>query len=195
MSLAYVGPGDTIPISGLTTDLSAGDLYNVGDSSSGHGYGWWGIVEDDVIGTSSTLTTVDGRPILDEDLSNAGLSIQGVNVGTGKGDVRVTGVHEMVVASGIAQTGAFDVGVPVYASGTNTRAGASTEAQGSLTVTTKGMVQAEAAYSLNGAAGGLSLVGHVWRSPFFDSRDASPFKGSWVAEVKLLGRPVAGSFA
>lgn len=187
MSLAYVGPGDTIPLSGLATGVDSSTLYNVGQADAGPSYGYWGIVQDDIIGTSETLTTVDGRPILDEDLT--GLSIAGVNRGTGTGDLMVTGVHEMVSASGIAQTGALGVGDPVFASGVNTTAGVDLEQPGTLTVQTLGMIQAEAAWSISGFTGGMSLVGHVWRAPFFDSRDASPFKGSWVTEVKLLGCP------
>lgn len=194
MALNYVGPGHTIPLSSLSTGVKAGALYNYGADTNGHGFGYWGVVQDDVIGTSESLTTIDGRPILDEDLT--GLSIQGVNVGDGKGDLAVEGVYEFIVASGIANAGGIGVGEPLYASGTNVVAGpdASGEAGDSDTtlVTNYGHVQPQAAYTADGLLGGLSLVGHTWGTPFLDLRNASVTKGAWVVETKLFGRPQAG---
>jgi len=189
--LNYVGPGNTMPLSGLASNVNSGALYSVGGSGAAAGKNFWGVVVDDIIGTGSALTTVDGRPILDEDLT--GLSIQGVNVGDGKGDMKVEGVFELVVASGVAQSASnFRKGSAVYASGVNTVAGPSLRFPGAFTATGYGMVAVPAAFTTTGAPECMSLVGHVWKEAYLDLRSASPFKGSWVCEVKLLGRPTDG---
>ena len=187
MALNYVGPGDTIPITGLSTGVLGGALYSYSGGTT-VGSNWWGVVANDIIGTSEALTTVDGRPVLDEDLT--GLSIQGVNVGTGKGDLKVCGVHELVVGSGRAQQNAFKTGVAVYASGVNVRAGVDLRDAGTRTPTSYGMVQIPNAPTV--APEGYSVVGHVWAPAFLDQREASPFKGGWVVPVKLLGHPMVG---
>lgn len=202
MSLQMVSVGDTIPISGLSSTVVAGTLYNYGRTSGGNataasatggfGFGWWGIVQTDIIGTSAALTTIDGRPILDEDLT--GLSIAGVNKGTGKGDLRVTGVHEIAIASGIACGGTIAAGVPVYASGVNCVAGPCVGGIGASDTTSLGMIQSRTGFNQYGWNGGLSLVGHAWRAPFLDMRAASNTRLSWVVETKLLGMPYGGIF-
>lgn len=193
MALNYVGPGDTIPVTGIASTISSGALYKVGVNATDHEAGWWGVVQDEIIGTSNTLTTIDGRPILDEDLT--GLNIQGVNVGDGKGELAVVGVHEFIIASGVALAGSIAKGHAVYASGTNTVAGPTIGLRGDYDITpgnTYGMVQHQTAYTTYGASGGLSLVGHVWKDPFLDLRTASNTKGTWVVETKLFGCPVQG---
>jgi hypothetical protein len=185
MALNHVGPGQTIPLGPLTTGLTAGALYNVGSDSDGPGYGYWGIVEDDVIGTTEGLTTVDGRPILDS--TN--------DTGDGLGDLVVDGVHELVVGSGLAQAGTLTKGAPVYASGVNTVAGVDTVNAGAATPATYGHVKPQSELTANARRSGLSLVGHVWRNPFLDLRSVSNTKGAWVVETKLLGRPEAGGVA
>lgn len=187
MSLVHIGPGDVIPITGKTTGLSSGALYSVGSAIDG--VVWWGIVQDDIIGTTEALTTIDGRPILDEDVSQ---------LGDGAGDMMVTGVHQCIVASGAALAGVFAVGEPVYASGFDVLAGVDSgtadSAIGSDTVQTLGMVHQSEAVDSTGT-GGMSLCGHVWKVPYLETNTGSPLVGSWVAEIKLLGHPAAGRSA
>ena len=189
MSVLFKSVGDTMRITGLASNYKAGALYSVGNGSQGPGYNFWGLFENDVIGTSSALTTVDGRPIFDNDLT--GLSIHGVNVGDGVGELRVSGVHELVIGSGIADGGLVKRGVPLYASGVNTLAGVELRRAGALTPTSYGFVFPDSAYTLSGKPGGLSLVGHAWSDPFLDLRTSSPLKGGWVVETRLIGFPTA----
>jgi len=186
MSLQQTAVGDVLPVTGLATGYKSGALYNFGDPASAAGNGFWGIIQDDIIGTSDALTTIDGRPILDNDVSS---------VGNGKGDLKITGVHTMVVASGMAQAGTgFKIGNPVYASGVSTRAAApNTAAQrGASDPTDFGFIQPVSTFTTYGTVGGLSLVGHVWKQVYLDQRSSSKTKGAWVAEVKLLGHPIVG---
>lgn len=180
MSLNYVSEGKTIAITGQASNVSSGSLYALGNT---HAEAFWGIVQDDIIGTAAALTTIDGRPILDEDVTQ---------LGDGKGDMQIEGVFEMVVASGYALTAQFAVGDAVYASGFNTVAGPSNARHGAYDVKTYGVAQQLLAYTGYGVGAGLSLVGHVWRAPYLDLRTASPFKGSWIIETKLLGHPQVG---
>lgn len=175
--LNFIGPGTTIPVTGLSSGVSAGALFGHGSAVN---EAWWGIIADDIIGTSEALTTIDGRPILDEDVAQ---------VGDGKGDLLVEGVVQAVVASGLAVSN-FSVGDPVYASGYNGVAGPDVSGNnGARDVTTYGMVQPAAAAV--DTTRGLSLAGHVWKRPYL-AEGASPFAGSWVVDVKLLGHPAAG---
>lgn len=183
MSLMQTSLGETLPIEGLSTGYKSGTLYAVGQD---HTSKFWGIIQNDIIGTSEALTTVDGRPILDNDVSQ---------VGSGKGELAITGVHAVVIPSGLAQAASgFKVGNPVYASGVGTRAAAPTTAAhvGANDPTIYGFVQPASTFTTYGTVGGLSLVGHVWKQAYLDLRTTSKTKGAWVAEVKLLGHPVAG---
>lgn len=183
MSLMQTSLGETLPIEGLSTGYKSGTLYAVGQD---HTSKFWGVIQNDIIGTSEAQTTVDGRPILDNDVSQ---------VGSGKGELAITGVHTVVIPSGLAKgSHGFKVGNPVYASGVNTRAGKLPipNEVGSTDPTDYGFVMPLSTFTTYGTSGGLSLVGHVWKQAYLDLRTTSKTKGAWVAEVKLLGHPVAG---
>lgn len=180
MSLNFIGPGMTIPVTGQASSVAAGALFAHGGAVN---EAWWGVCEASITGTAVALTTVDGRPILDEDVTQ---------YGSGEGDIKVEGVFQFAVASGLAQIVTnFRVGDPVYASGYNGVAGPDVSGNnGDSDVTTLGMVQPAAAAV--DTTRGLSLAGHVWKAAYLETNNASPFVGMWVVEAKLLGHPPAG---
>lgn len=165
MSKSFRQNGRSIAITGVSSGtIPSGSLYRrTGYGSTGRA--WIGVVEDDITGTSTARTTLDGRPIVIGD----GVAAE-AQYGTGKGDMTIEGVYTMrLPASG---TNILD-GAPLYASFTsNVASGVTDNVSGA---TFMGPISG----AMVGYAVGANYVG-----------TSAPYVGLNVVDVKLLGFPL-----
>jgi hypothetical protein len=168
MSKHYRGEGKVIKIDGQTADVASGRIYRKGNplslaanpTQSGN---FVGVVQADITGTSSTLTTVDLRPI------QVGDGVDGTQTGDGKGDMMVEGVHTLLVwgeSAVISGSMACYMQVADFANPHSTLIASGVTRNGD--------------YAVSGA-----LVGFATENEY--TGDAAPFTGRRVVDVKLLG--------
>lgn len=162
--------GSSITISGVTSaTIPAGSLYRrTGLSTLNRG--WIGVVEDEIVGSSVALQTLDGRSI------NIGDGVAGeTQFGTGKGDMTVEGVFTFRLPA----SGTYVVdGAPIYGRFTSNVASGVTD-----------NVLVASPYTQFGAISG-ALVGFSVGNSYVGT--VTPFVGMNVVDVKLLGLPMHG---
>lgn len=158
--------GDSITISGVSATVPGGSLYRRSGYSA-LGRAWIGVVEDEIIGTSATAQTLDGRPIQIGD----GVAAE-AQAGPGKGDMTIEGVFTFrLPASG---TYILD-GAPLYANfSSNVASGVTDNVTGATFMG-----------AISGALVGFAVGGNY-------VSNIVPFAGMNVVDVKLLGLPVHG---
>lgn len=180
MSKLFRSEGKSVKIFGQASDVASGRIFRRGNPltelanpAGGYGQGWggnWiGVVVDDILGTDSVLTTLDGRPIL------IGDGVAGeAQTGDGKGDMGVVGVYTLGVA---AASAVISGAMPCYMEVAD-----DANPQDSLIasgVTRHGDVP------ISGA-----LVGFAVEEEYLG--DTAPFAGLRVVDVKLLGNAFTG---
>lgn len=158
--------GESLTISGVSATVPGGSLYRRSTYSS-LGRAWIGVVEDEIIGTSASQQTLDGRPIQIGD----GVAAE-AQTGSGKGDMTIEGVFTFrLPASGTY----IQDGAPLYAQFTsNVASGVTDNVSGA---TFMGAISG----ALVGFAVGQNYTGQT-----------TPFLGMNVVDVKLLGLPLHG---
>ena len=159
--------GNSITISGVSTGtITGGSLYRrTGYSSTGRA--WIGVVEDDITGTSTQLTTLDGRPIQIGD----GVAAE-AQTGTGKGDMTIEGVFTFRLPA----SGTYVVdGDPLWAVFTSDVASGVTD----------NVIGATFMGAISGALVGFAVGGNYTGSTV-------PYTGMNVVDVKLTGLPLHG---
>ena len=169
MSKLFRAEGKSVKITGQAADVPAGRIFRRGNPLSEaanptFGGSWIGVVTDEIIGTSSTLTTVDGRPILIGD----GVAAE-AQVGDGKGDMMVEGVFTLLVD---ATSAVISGSMPCYMQ-------VASFAAPQNTLIASGVTR-NGDYAVSGA-----LVGFAVEDEY--SGDTAPFTGRRVVDVKLLG--------
>lgn len=167
----YRQPGSVLQISGISSGtIPAGSLYR---RTGGTQFqrAWIGIVIDDIVGTGTALTTLDGRPI---DIGD-GRTAE-AQYGTGKGDMKVDGVFTCRLPA----SGSYIVdGDPLWAIFNET------------TKVASGVTDnINAAGSLNWGPISGALVGYAVGGNYTATQ--VPFVGMNVVDVKLLGFPLHG---
>lgn len=167
--------GKSIPITGQSANRSAGWLYRRTGLSSAGAKAWVGVIEDDIIGTSSTLTTIDGRPIL---IGN-GVAAE-AQTGDGKGDMTIEGVFTFALPqSGMLIRDAD----PLYMLVSSVTS-IDTIASG-VTNNQNANSGAFDRHALSGALVGFAVGGNYTGA-------TAPFVGLNVVDVKLMGLPLQG---
>jgi predicted RecA/RadA family phage recombinase len=175
MTKAFRQEGKSIEISGVTTTVASGSIYRRSGNQGGgqdSSRAYVGVVTDEIIGTSETLTTLDGRPIQIGD----GVAAE-AQTGTGKGDAMVEGVFTLALpASGMV---VYDAD-PLYMNVADTT-NPGTVASGVTNNQDGDFVRSAISGALVGFAVGDSYTG-----------TSAPFTGLNVVDVKLLGLPLHG---
>lgn len=166
MSKFYRAEGKVVAISGQTADVPAGRIFRKGGVGA-QGNFWTGIVVDDIIGTSSTLTTLDGRPIMIGD----GVAAEAQS-GDGKGDMGIVGVYTLLVD---ATSAAIVDADPCYAQ-------VADFADPDATLISSGITE-NGGFVVSGALVGFAV------GPEYTG-DTAPYTGRRVVDVKLLGLPL-----
>lgn len=161
MTKAYRAEGKSIALTGITTGISGGSIYRRSKTSSPKRY-WVGVVTNDIQGTSETLETIDGRPILIGD----GVAAE-AQVGDGKGDMFIEGVFTLPCIAG----NSFSDADPVYGSFSSNVA--------------SGVVADPSGAALSGALVGFA-VGDSYTAT------TAPFTGKVVVDTKLISLPLHG---
>ena len=176
MSKLFRSNGKSVKIDGQAADVASGRIFRRGNPISevaggarGWGGNWIGVVTDDIIGTSSTLTTVDGRPILIGD----GVAAE-AQVGDGAGDMGVEGVYTLLVEGTSA---VISGAMPCYMQVADVD-------DPSATLIASGVTR-NSDHPISGA-----LVGFAVEDEY--SGDTAPFTGRRVVDVKLLGNAFTG---
>ena len=182
MSKLFRAEGKSVKIWGQTATIPAGRIFRRGNpltelafptGNSGSGNGWGGslvgVVTDEIIGTTETLTTVDGRPILIGD----GVSAE-AQTGDGKGDMGIEGVYTLLVDGTSA---VISGGMPAYM-----QVADFANPQGTLIAS--GVTRNDD-FPVSGA-----LVGFAVEDEY--TGDTAPFAGRRVADIKLLGNALHG---
>lgn len=168
----YKQPGKTLEITGLSTDVKAGYIYRRTGHSSAMAKAWIGVVPDDILGTSTALTTLDGRPIVIGD----GVAAE-AQYGSGKGDMILEGVFTSPLPTSGMLVRDSD---PVYMQV------ASVAAPG--TVASGVTVNQDAAFNRFAISG--ALVGFAVGSNYTATQ--SPYTGMNVVDYKLIALPLHG---
>ncbi len=169
MSKLFKSDGKSVQISGQSADIVSGRIFRRGNpltevANGTFGGGWIGVITDDVLGTSSTLTTVDGRPIIIGD----GVAAE-AQTGDGKGDMLVEGVFTLLVD---ATSAVISGATPCYMQ-------VASFANPQSTLIASGVTR-NSDYAVSGA-----LVGFAVDNEY--SGEAAPYAGRRVVDVKLLG--------
>ena len=176
MSKLFRGEGKSVKISGQAADVVSGRIFrrsNNQNEAANPNFGgqWIGVVTDDVLGTTSTLTTLDGRPIIIGDGQAAE-----AQTGDGKGDMAIEGVFTLLVdATSAVISGAMPCYMQVasFANPQNTLIASGVTRNGA----------ADVMFAVSGA-----LVGFAVDNEY--SGEAAPYAGRRVVDVKLLGNPL-----
>jgi len=164
--------GKSITITGQTANRTAGWIYRRTGASDALAKAWLGVIEDDIIGTSSDLTTVDGRPVLIGD----GVVAE-AQKGDGKGDMTIQGVFTFnLPTSGMVVNDSDALYMQV----------ADVTAPGTVASgVTNNETAAFAKYAISGAMVGFAVGANYTAA-------TAPFNGNNVVDVKLLGLPLHG---
>lgn len=164
--------GRSITITGQTADRNAGTLFRRTGAAGALAKAWIGVVEDDIVGTTSTAITVDGRPI------DIGDGVAGeAQFGDGKGDMTIEGVFTFnLPTSGMV----LNDSDPCYMQVADVTA-PGTVASG----VTNNQSATFTRFAISGA-----LVGFAVGSNY--TAASAPFTGNNVVDVKLLGLPLHG---
>lgn len=164
--------GRSITITSQTSDIAAGSIYRRTGASNAMAKAWIGVVEDEIIGTSSNAETIDGRPI---QIGN-GVAAE-AQTGDGKGDMTIEGVFTFALPTSGMLVNDSD---PLYMQVVDVTA-PGTIASG----VTNNQSASFARQAISGA-----LVGFAVDSNY--TATTAPFTGMNVVDVKLLGLPLHG---
>ena len=174
MSKLFRAEGKSVKIWGQTATVESGRIFRRGNpltevANGAFGGSWVGVVTDEIIGTSQTLTTVDGRPILIGD--GVGAEAQ---TGDGKGDMGVVGVYTLLVEGTSA---VISGAMPCYMQ-------VADFANPQSTLIASGVTR-NGDFPVSGA-----LVGFAVEDEY--TGDTAPFAGRRVVDVKILGNALHG---
>lgn len=174
MSKLFRAEGKSVKIWGQAATVEVGSIFRRGNpltavAAGAFGGSWIGVVTDEIIGTSATLTTIDGRPILIGD----GVAAE-AQTGDGKGDMGVEGVYTFLVEGTSA---VISGATPCYMQVADV-------ANPHSTLIASGVTR-NGDYPISGA-----LVGFAVEDEY--TGDTAPFAGRRVVDVKLLGLPLHG---
>ena len=172
MAKNFRQPGKSIAITGRTTTVAQGSVFRRTGASGAMAKGWIGVVEDEIIGTTASAETLDGRPILIGD----GVAAEAQS-GDGKGDMTIEGVFVFALPTSGMVIADSD---PCYMQV------ASVAAPG--TVASGVTNNQDAAFNRHAISG--ALVGFAVGANY--TAATAPFTGKNVVDVKLLGLPLHG---
>lgn len=172
MTKAYRHEGKSLAISGSASTVASGSLYRRTGASGNFARAWIGVVTDEIIGTSATLTTVDGRPIQIGD----GVAAEAQS-GSGKGDMMIEGVFTMLLPTSGMIVNDSD---PLYM-----RVADVTDPGTVASGVTNNQDAAFNRHAISGALAGFAVGSNY-------TGTSAPFTGLNVVDVKLLGLPLHG---
>ena len=171
MTKAFSQNGKSVAITGVASTVAVGSVYRR-TGAGAMGRAWIGVVTDEIIGTSDTAETLDGRPIQIGD----GVAAE-AQTGSGKGDMMVEGVFTLSLpTSGMVINDSDPLWMQV----------ANTAAPG--TVASGVTNNQDAAFNVRAISG--ACVGFAVGANYTGT--SAPFVGLNVVDVKLLGLPLHG---
>ena len=170
MAKSFRQPGKSIEISGQTTTVAAGSVYRRTGASGALDRAWIGVIEDQIIGTTASAETLDGRPIQIGD----GVAAE-AQLGDGKGDATIEGVFVFLLPTSGMVVNDSD---PLYMRVADVTT-PGTVASGVTNNQTAAFVR----HPISGA-----LVGFAVGANYTDT--TAPYNGMNVVDVKLIGLPL-----